>query len=113
MNPTVHGVVCWHGGSCIVLCFCNAQASTTSSRKLYDLITAAGEYSIEAWVVPANVTQEGPARIVSYSASTTKRNFTLGQTQYNYDFLQRSSNTDANGEPQLSTNDDDEDLQAT
>jgi hypothetical protein len=64
-------------------------------------------------VVPANVTQEGPARIISYSAGTDVRNFTLGQTKYNYNFLHRSSSTDANGEPDLSTADADEDLQAT
>jgi hypothetical protein len=113
MHLTLSGGVDWVGGWGIDVGSGKAQASTTTSRKLYDLITAAGEYSIEAWVVPANVTQEGPARIVSYSAGTTQRNFTLGQTQYNYDFLQRSSNTDVNGEPQLSTADADEDLQAT
>ncbi|NLG75325.1 MAG: LamG domain-containing protein, partial [Xanthomonadaceae bacterium] len=35
-----------------------AQASTTTSRKLYQRITLTGEYSIEAWVIPGNVTQE-------------------------------------------------------
>jgi hypothetical protein len=90
-----------------------AQASTASSSKLHDLITATGEYSIEAWVAPANVTQEGPARIISYSGGTETRNFTLGQTLYNYDFLHRSSTTDPNGMPPLSTPDDDEILQAT
>ena len=54
-----------------------AQASTTTSRKFHQLITATGEYSIEAWVVPGNVTQED-ARIVSYSGSTMARNFTHG-----------------------------------
>ena len=54
---------------------------------------------IETWVAPANVSQEGPARIVSYSGGTTLRNFTLGQTQYNYDFLNRNVNSDANGDP--------------
>lgn len=107
------GDVKWVGGWGIEINNGKAQGSTTASRKLHDLITATGEYSIEAWVVPANVTQEGPARIVSYSAGTGVRNFTLGQTQYNYDFLHRSSNTDANGEPALSTADADEDLQAT
>ena len=34
-----------------------AQATTTASRKLYDLVKATGEYSIEAWVAPANVAQ--------------------------------------------------------
>ena len=43
----------------------------------------------------------------------TNRNFKLGQTMYNYDFFNRSSVTNANGDPQLSTPDDDEVLQAT
>jgi len=107
------GDVNWVGGWGIEFISGKAQGSTTASRKLHDLITATGEYSIEAWVVPANVTQEGPARIISYSAGTSARNFTLGQTRYNYNFLHRSSSTDANGEPDLSTADADEDLQAT
>lgn len=89
-----------------------AQASTTTSRKLQQLISATGEYSIEAWVVPGNVTQED-ARIVSYSGSRTARNFMMGQTLYNYDFYGRSTTTDANGTPQLSTADADERLQAS
>lgn len=105
--------VTWVGGWGIDIVSGKAQASTTTSKKLHDLITATGEYTIEAWVVPANVTQEGPARIISYSAGSQARNFTLGQTLYNYDFLHRSSSTDANGEPALSTADADEDLQAT
>jgi mono/diheme cytochrome c family protein len=113
MHLTLSGNVGWIGGWGIDVSSGKAQASTTSSRKLHDLITATGEYSIEAWVAPGNVSQEGPARIVSYSAGTTTRNFTLGQTQYNYDFLGRTTTTDANGDPALSTADADEDLQAT
>jgi hypothetical protein len=113
MHLTLSGAVSWVGGWGIDLAGGKAQATTTSSRKLHDLITATGEYSIEAWVVPGNVTQDGPARIISYSAGTAARNFTLGQTLYSYDFLQRSSNGDANGMPALSTLDADEDLQAT
>jgi hypothetical protein len=93
-----------------------AQASTTSSRKFQQLIGLTGEYTIEAWVVPGNVTQgdtPGGARIVSYSGSNSARNFTMSQTMYNYNFLARNSNTDANGERQLSTADADERLQAS
>lgn len=94
-----------------------AQAATNGSRKLHELLTATGEYSIEAWVIPDNVTQgdggANTARIVSYSGSNDVRNFTLGQTLYNYEFLNRSSETDVNGLPALSTNDADERLQAT
>ena len=113
LHLTLSGNVGWVGGWGIEIIDGKAQGSTTGSKKLHDLITATGEYSIEAWVVPANVTQEGPARIISYSAGTQARNFTLGQTLYNYDFLHRSSTTDANGGPALSTADAAEALQAT
>lgn len=113
LNLALSGGYSWVGGWGVEFTNGKAQGSTSTSKKLHDMIQQTGEYSIEAWVVPGNVTQEGPARIISYSAGTQARNFTLGQTQYNYDFLHRSSTTDGNGEPRLSTADADEDLQAT
>lgn len=113
INLNLSGQVDWVGGYGLDFITGKAQGTTTASRKLANLIRSTGEYSIEAWVVPANVTQEGPARIISYSAGTAARNFTLGQTRYNYDFLHRSGTTDGNGEPALSTADADERLQAT
>ena len=100
------------GGWGIIVKDGKAQGSAGDSSKLYSTITATGEYSLEAWVAPANVTQE-EAYIVSYSGSDTTRNMTLGQTLYNYDAFTRSSNADENGAPALSTADADEDLQAT
>jgi len=88
-----------------------AQAATDTSKKLTDLITLTNAYSIEAWVIPGNVTQED-ARIISYSAGDTARNFAMSQTLYNYEFLNRSSNTDGEGRASVMTNPDDEDLQA-
>ncbi len=113
INLTLSGGVAWVEGWGLDFSDGKAQGSTSDSRKITQLIQATGEYTIEAWVVPANVTQEGPARIISYSAGTDVRNFTLGQTLYNYNHLHRSSTTDGNGEPAHSTADDDEDLQAT
>ena len=72
-----------------------AQATTGNSAKLHNLLTASGEYSLEAWIVPANVTQE-EARIITYSGSAMARNLTLGQTLQNYEVLQRSTTTDQN-----------------
>jgi len=111
-NLTMSGAVTWVGGWGIDLRGGKAQGTTASSRKLHDLIKATGEYTIEAWVAPANVVQE-MAYIVSYSGGTTARNFTLGQTMYNYDFMSRATTTDANGQPVLSTPSADEVLQAT
>jgi hypothetical protein len=104
--------VSWYGGWGITTNGGIARGTTTASKKMYDVIQESGEFSIEAWVVPANVTQE-MARIVSYSAGDQARNFTLQQTLYNYDFLLRSTETSLNGDPALSTPDADEVLQAT
>ncbi|MGO4893351.1 LamG domain-containing protein [Flavobacterium sp. W21_SRS_FM6] len=113
INLNLSGGFSWINGWGIQLVNAKAQGSTSSSKKLHDLITATGEFAIETWLVPANVTQEGPARIVSYSGGTDKRNFTLGQTLYNYNALLRTGNTDSNGQPALSTADADEVLQAS
>lgn len=112
LNLTLSGGYEWVGGNGIQLTDGKAQGSTTDSKKIHDLIVSTGEFAIEAWVAPANVTQEGPARIVSYSGGRDRRNFTLGQSLYNYDMLLRHGNTDTNGMPMLSTRDADEDLQA-
>ncbi|MDT0629915.1 LamG domain-containing protein [Alteromonas sp. W364] len=112
LNLTLSGGYEWVGGNGIQLTDGKAQGATSDSKKIHDLIVATGEFAIEAWVAPANVTQEGPARIVSYSGGRDRRNFTLGQTLYNYDMLLRHGNTDTNGMPALSTRDADEDLQA-
>ncbi len=112
LNLALSGDVAWVGGWGINVRRGKAQGSTTASRKLHDLITSTGEYSIEAWVAPGNVAQED-SRIASYSGGTTTRNFMLGQTLYSYDFYNRSSRTDQGGDPKLTTAAADEDLQAT
>jgi Concanavalin A-like lectin/glucanases superfamily len=100
---TLSGSVTWAGGWGITVgAGGKAQASTSSSRKIHDLIEATGEYTIEAWVAPALVAAD-KSYMVSYSGGDTLRNFTLGQTNQNYDFIMRSSNSDLNGMPQLAT----------
>jgi hypothetical protein len=89
-----------------------AQATTTASAKLASRIRTSGEYSIEAWAAPANVTQED-AYIVSYSGGVMTRNATLAQRAYQYEALNRSTTTGANGAPALLTRDADQDAQAS
>lgn len=100
---TISGSVLWAGGWGInVGAGGKAQASTSSSAKIYNLIQATGEFSIEAWVAPALVAVD-KSYMVSYSGGDTTRNFTLGQTNQNYDFMLRGSNSDLNGMMQLQT----------
>ncbi|NNF40274.1 MAG: LamG domain-containing protein, partial [Woeseiaceae bacterium] len=126
IDLTFSGDVSWYGGWGITIGNSEtpgpgkARGSTTASKKLYDILAEAGEFSIEAWVVPANVTQE-MSQIVTYSSSNADRNFALQQTLYNYDFLLLTDAADQagqpffdpTGEPALSTPDMDEVLQAT
>jgi hypothetical protein len=79
-----------------------AQALTTTSQKIADLIKTTGAYSIEVWASPANVTQT-KANIVSYSGSDTSRDVTLGQNAAQYQAATRSDKTDTNGAPPLLT----------
>jgi hypothetical protein len=100
---TLSGSVTWAGGWGITVgAGGKAQASTSSSKKIHDLIESTGEYSVEAWVAPALVAAD-KSYMVSYSGGDTLRNFTLGQTNQNYDFIMRSSGSDLNGMPQLAT----------
>ena len=89
-----------------------AQGSTAASRKLSDLIKSTGEFSVEAWMAPANVVQED-AYAVSYSAGAMARNFTIAQRAYQYETLLRTNETGANGSPLLITNAADRDAQAS
>lgn len=117
IEPPAHldfiGDVDWVGSWGVTINDGRVQGDSDDSKKIHDSLKATGEYAIEAWVVPFNVTQEGPARIVTYSGNAQTRNFMLGQTLYNYNFSSRSSETDANGMPMLSTPDADEALQAS
>ncbi|HEX8757622.1 MAG TPA: LamG domain-containing protein [Steroidobacteraceae bacterium] len=79
-----------------------AQALTTSSQKIANLVQTTGEYSIEVWASPANITQT-KANIVSYSGSDTARDVTLGQSAAQYQAQTRSARTDTNGNPALLT----------
>jgi len=77
--------------------------TTTATSKISSAIKASDELTLEAWVLPMIMTQDGPARIVSYSQNTRRRNVTLGQKNDRYDARLRSSSTNNNGMPSLRT----------
>jgi hypothetical protein len=91
-----------------------AQGSVNGSSKLAQLIGATGEYTLEAWVAPDNVSQED-AWIFGYAGGPASRNLLLSQNLYNYVAHNRSTATEGNnlGAPPLSTSDDAELAQAT
>lgn len=89
-----------------------APTLVTSSQyasKIVDRCKASNEISIEAWMRPKNVTQDGPARVVTMSRGSSERNFTLGQGLWGgqpsdlFDVRLRTTNTDDAGMPSVIT----------
>jgi cytochrome c553 len=103
LDLTLTGNVTWVGGWGInIAAGGKAQGSTEASQKLATLIQSTGEFSLEAWIAPANVTQK-TAEIISYSGGDTTRNMTLSQQLQQYEAEVRSSKTSDNGDPPLLT----------
>ena len=75
--------------------------SAGAATKVIDAVKVSNAITVEAWVKPANTSQNGPARIVTLSADGYNRNFTLGQQNAQYAVRVRSSDgsTDNNGNP--------------
>ncbi len=72
-------------------------------------IEGSNEISVESWVTPSDLTQTGPARMVSIGSSATRRNLTLGQGNNGsvpgdrYTTRLRTTSTSKNGTPSVST----------
>jgi hypothetical protein len=111
LNLTIRDLdnVEWHEGALVVREATIISATESAAR----LVTAANdtqELTIEAWIEPAKIYQDGPARIVTMSENTEQRNFMLGQgpwrnhpsdEPYFYLARLRTTTTDANGLPSL------------
>lgn len=114
-EPALHlnffGNVEWIGSWGVTFDGGRLQGSVDSSDRLRRSVALTGEYSIETWVVPYNVSQDGPARIVSYGGEVDRHNFMLGQDLYDYRLATRSSVSDDDGFPRLSTEAADEIVQ--
>ncbi|MEZ5378230.1 MAG: LamG-like jellyroll fold domain-containing protein [Acidimicrobiales bacterium] len=74
-----------------------------AATRINNAITATGELTLEAWIDPANLTQNGPARIMTLSSGAYLRNTTLGQQYGEINMRTRASNTTNNGIPMFQT----------
>lgn len=89
--------VTWISGGGLRIDSATTIRSHAPAQKLYDVLTATDQFSIVAVVTPANVTQTGPANIVSYSHSPSQRNATLGQSAQQFNARVRTTSTGADG----------------
>jgi hypothetical protein len=83
-----HSAMVLDGGACL---------ATNADGRLLEACRASGALTLEATLTPANVAQEGPARIVTFSADPGSRNFTLGQQKDRLILRLRTPQTGPNG----------------
>jgi hypothetical protein len=91
----------WIFGVGLQLTGANKVVSQSAATKLHSALTASDEMTLIVRFTPANVTQTGPARIVSYSADASNRNFTFAQDQQKHLMRLRTSSGSANGTPNV------------
>jgi hypothetical protein len=88
-------------------------ATDRSNAKLIEAIRSGDGLTIEAWLEPANVEQNGPATILTLGSDPFARNVTLGQGIEpdagghgdRYTVRYRTMETEGDGKPGLQTND--------
>ncbi len=79
------------------------------ARRLTEAIRKTQELTVEAWIRPANLIQDGTARLVGVSKGARMRNFTLGQGLWEgqpsdtFNMRLRTTGTDLDGMPLLSS----------
>jgi hypothetical protein len=79
------------------------------AEKVVAACTNTDEVTVEAWITPKNLTQDGPARIATISNGSYDRDVTLGQGLWGgspsdtYNVRLRSTHTDQDGMPLVTT----------
>ncbi len=84
-------------GSGLVLARPTSISTNGPVPDLTDRLSQHGAFAVEAWGRPKDLTQSGPARIVSLSSGPWRRNFTLAQERRNLVFRVRNGISGPNG----------------
>ena len=84
-------------------------ATTGAATRINQAVQSSGEITVEAWLRPQGLQQDGPARLISLSDGANLRNFTLGQGLWGsqpkdtFNMRLRATSTDLDGMPLLTT----------
>jgi hypothetical protein len=98
------GAVAWSEAGGLTLAGPDAVVGTPgAAAPVTQALQASGELTLEVLLTPASLDQHGPARILSLSADTQRRNFTLAQEGDQYVLRLRTTRTDEQGMPEVRT----------
>ncbi len=109
LNLEISGNTSWIAAGGLAVNSSSSISSPGAASKIIDAVRTSDALSVEVWIKPTNITQDGPARIASISSDQSNRNFTLGQGLWGtnpsdlFDVRLRTAETDTNGQPSLTT----------
>ena len=110
LNLTISnsGAVSWLSGGGLDVNSSVTISSAGTATKIYSALQASNAMTVEAWLVPDNTDQFGPARIVTLAPDANSANFGLGQGANGmpndvYGMRLRTTASDVHGLPSLPT----------
>ena len=75
--------------------------TSAAASKVINALQSSGRSTFEVFVLPANVTQTGPARLVSVGGDNANQNFMLGQDGPDYQVRLQHTAKDSKSRPRL------------
>jgi hypothetical protein len=105
MDLVISGSAHWNIGENGVVMSGGRTGTTGYATKVIEALQAANQSTFEIWLRPANLTQGGPARLISIAGDTDRQNFMLGQSGYNVQARLLHTGKDEKARPRLVTSD--------
>jgi hypothetical protein len=105
LHLEVEGFVSWHPTEPAVVLDGGRIGSVGPATRLIQALKATSQSSLEAWVVPQNTSQSGPAYIVALTPILGHDTGLLGQRRRNIRALLRHTGKTNDGQPRLDTDD--------
>ena len=105
MDLSVTGSVSWSTGENGVVMSGGRIGTVGAADKVIDALKATSQSTSEVWIEPANLTQDGPARILSIGSGsdTGEYNLVLGQLDDNIQVRLMHTGKDQRSRPRLTT----------
>ena len=101
MDLSLNGAVSWLGSGPGVSMSGGRVGTSAAASKLINALVASGTSTFEVWALPANLTQGGPARLVSVGADNDFQNFVLGQLGPDFQVRLLHTGKNARARPRL------------
>jgi hypothetical protein len=101
MDLTLTGNVTWNPGGNGVVMSGGKVGTSGPATKVISALQTSSQLTVELWVVPDNLTQDGPARMLSIGGNTSDQNYMFGQQFGELEIRTLHTGKDSKGKPRF------------